>query len=183
MPPPRRAVDPYDKHGRQRMIPNGKLNIFLEFVGGHPHHTEYEFSDAVALHTRIRGESSAHGRRCRVGSPAHVEPCVQSEEVHNDANASALIKVGETLRGESPRYQPQTKYPKYQPRPVCRYRLGSFLSRPSSSGGGGAGLGETHPHCFAATVHTRPGLSYWRYTYATAATGPEASARAIPATT
>ena len=166
-PPPRRLPDePLDSEGRQKIVPGGTLKVFVEFVGGQPHHTEMMFSDRVELHTRLRGRTT-----CRVGSPAHIETCPLSVDAHNAANAAALTKLGGTWRGESPRYQPLKKYAKYQPRPVCRYRLGGFLSRPSPDE---SSENEAHPYCFAATVHTRPGLSYWRYTYSSKATGPEA---------
>ena len=162
---------------RPPMRRGGKLAVFLEFCGGQPHHTLFEFSDAVPLHARIRTPTAASVERCRVGSPAQLQQCTMSETEHNEHNMRALTAVGQSFRGEAPKHNPE--HPNWQ-HPVCRYRLGSFLSRPTSNGGAPP-LAETHPHCFAATVHTRPGLSYWRHAYAAEATGPAAEAAKLSA--
>jgi hypothetical protein len=59
--------------------------------------------------------------------------------------------------------------------PVCHYRLGSFMAK---VGGDDPTVEATEasPHCFAATVCTRPALPHWHYTYSRVAAGDQAQA-------
>ena len=74
---------------RPPMRRGGKLAVFLEFCGGQPHHTLFEFSDAVPLHARIRTPTAASATTASSTSRHASRNSATTSEAHRGAPAQA----------------------------------------------------------------------------------------------